>query len=430
MANKHHYFTYPFLIIGAIILSIAPLTVHSKEQNNDLTEQYCSEEFRHFLIHLAKKSHQTSYTDINGWFDLIHLNESPSCQQNIHHALQQWKLNYPQHPAYYFFPKLLSQQKHERLTNIALLLPFEQRYDDFSEELKLRIKEFAKKYHFKITTYDTSRLSIAEIKEQLINNNEQCVLGPLLQENIQQLNQLNLSLPSLALSTLKNEKIKNLFLFQLSISDSSLVTNLYQQLQDKLLLRGLLFYTDSKAHQKISQDLLNKKQGYFGKWLDKALIPAGSSDYSQLIKTSLLLQQSHQRYLQLKYYLRDELFFEPRRRQDIDFISLIAPNHILNSLYPQLRYWHADNLAIFALISESSLSTNSDDLRGLKQIFPAWYQQNKSNSFMDEKINFLGKTATELIWQTNCMELDRFIIGNNKNWQLEVTTSTFLLDNN
>jgi outer membrane PBP1 activator LpoA protein len=85
-----------------------------------------------------------------------------------------------------------------------------------------------------------------------------------------------------------------------------------------------------------------------GQLLDYAAYDTWEQDFSAPITRMLQLDRSEERHQRLAQALGTRLEFQPRRRQDADFIFLAARNAQARLIRPQLRYFFAGNLPTYA----------------------------------------------------------------------------------
>jgi len=84
-----------------------------------------------------------------------------------------------------------------------------------------------------------------------------------------------------------------------------------------------------------------------GQLASAAEYPPRQSDFSKPIKRMLNLDQSEKRHRQLQRLLGVRLRFEPRRRQDVDFVFMAAFPRQARLIAPQLRFHHAADLPVY-----------------------------------------------------------------------------------
>lgn len=115
-------------------------------------------------------------------------------------------------------------------------------------------------------------------------------------------------------------------------------------------------------------------------------------DHAADIKQLFSIQDSQQRFLDLSGVLQMRPKFTPRRRQDIDFVYLVAKQETARVIRPQLSFHHGHNLPVY---STSSIyygkhdETNNKDLNDT--IFPTmpWFMSKEDNSYFIEALNHL-----------------------------------------
>src|SRR5690606_28114687 len=70
--------------------------------------------------------------------------------------------------------------------------------------------------------------------------------------------------------------------------------------------------------------------------------------YSQLIKQALNIAESEQRASGIRRIIGRNIEFEPRRRQDIDVIFLVAHQTQPRQIKPTLAFHYAGNIPVYA----------------------------------------------------------------------------------
>lgn len=77
----------------------------------------------------------------------------------------------------------------------------------------------------------------------------------------------------------------------------------------------------------------------------------GTADFSSGIQQALKLNLSKTRHKQLETLLYKDIGFIPRRRQDVDMIFIAASPQEARLLKPQLKFFYADNIPVYATSS-------------------------------------------------------------------------------
>jgi outer membrane PBP1 activator LpoA protein len=95
-----------------------------------------------------------------------------------------------------------------------------------------------------------------------------------------------------------------------------------------------------------------------GELLDVERYATSGADFTRPISKALNLDDSENRYQALQRLLGEKLNFEPRRRQDVQGVLLLAFPREARQIKPQLRFHHAGELPVY---STSHVYEASDD---------------------------------------------------------------------
>lgn len=294
---------------------------------------------------------------LGGWMALANILKHKSLKQNtteLQLYLSEWRRLFPQHPADDYF----IQSYSTGLTNtfnipksIAVLLPESGRFSKAAEAIKIGLMAA---YHQSesinqpaIRFYDTSSASSVYLYHQAISEGAELVIGPLSKDNIQELAlSTDLTTPVLALNHVENLAKNNLFQFGLSPIDEA------KQIVDKAISDGIkaavILTAESTRGYRMADYLTEYWQQNNGTVLETAYYDRKANDFSTSIKGLLNLDESHYRYSALKQFLSQNIEYTERRRQDIDAIFLSASAQKARSLYPQLQFYRATKVPVYA----------------------------------------------------------------------------------
>jgi outer membrane PBP1 activator LpoA protein len=84
-------------------------------------------------------------------------------------------------------------------------------------------------------------------------------------------------------------------------------------------------------------------------------------DYSVEIQELMALSESVQRYQRLRANIGGGLQFDPRRRQDVDFVFLAADANSGRLIKSQLKFHYSGDLPVYATSVINSMDGRSDD---------------------------------------------------------------------
>ncbi len=308
---------------------------------------------------LLSSSHRGRPAIDNGWFTLAHIVQSYRLKpHNLMIAVANWQHDYPNHPA---DPKLYNTileagtRLPQQLINIAVLLPNDGPFSNQANAIKQGIiaahfsaRSDAKLHFFDITIDPSGKNNTVHQYQKAVNNNIDIVIGPLDKSSISQLADIStLPVPVLALNRLPDiAGKKNLFQFGLAPEDD--ITTITNYALEQNFQRAIVIAPNNNWGERIASIFSRQWLNKGGVLLGRAHYNSNNSDFSAIITPLLGLDASKKRAKLLKKTLSIEVKFEPRRRQDIDFIFLVARPLKARQLMAQLKFHRADNLPLMA----------------------------------------------------------------------------------
>lgn len=341
---------------------------------------------------------------LGGWMALAKLIKANRVNQNpleFQNELQQWKLFFPQHPANSsFILSYLANSTHNFAlpASIALLLPESGRFAQAAQVIKEGFMEAS--HHSEpdfqptIRFYDSSSFHIASLYHQAISEGAELIIGPLSKDNIQEL-ALNteLTIPVLALNHIPNLAVENLFQFGLSPLDEA------RQVSNMAAMDGntkaVILTPKTNQGIRVADYLTESWEETGGKLLETQSYQPKTTDFSSPIKKLLNLDESKYRYNRLKKLLSKNIHYIERRRQDIDTILLSASTKNARSLYPQIRFYQAPRVPVYAMPNIYSGQSNSRldfDLNNITFCDIPWL-------FPDAYASELNQESLRSLWQ-------------------------------
>ena len=296
----------------------------------------------------------------SGWFALAYLVKNYRANPEAFIvALEDWQRNYPNHPAE---PALYQQSLDsgtrlpQQITDIAVLLPETGPYKEAAEAVKRGIlaahftSKSATRLHFYAVDTDkqTGLSNVLQQYQRAVDLHANLVIGPLDKESLDVLaNTNNLSIPVLALNRLTTSAAKqNLFQFGLAPEDEAIAVANYAKRMN--YQRVLVLAPNNEWGARIATAFNTQWLDNDGVLLHQANYDSNQNDFAKTIKPLLGLDASEQRELLLTQRLGIPLEFEARRRQDIDFIFVVAKPLKARQLVPQLKFHRSGNLPIMA----------------------------------------------------------------------------------
>jgi len=312
-----------------------------------------------------------------GWLDLGALAYAQRGSINrLYAALDQWRLAHPQHPA----SELLAD---EVLTNlraladyphqVALLLPF----SGPQRAIGQAIRDGYLAAHFDlgdsgerpdIRLYDTTREGAVDAYQRATRDGAAFVVGPLLKEEVSAVSMLS-TVTTLALNTAGTGAADNPNVFQFALAPEDEARAVAQRAVADGRLNAVALVPDSDRGLRILTAFQRELQLNGGRLVAARRYNPAETDFSDTLQNALLLNESYARRDRLAANLGKQLPFEPRRRQDIDFIFMAASTQSAKLIKPQLRFHYAGDVPTYATSEVYTPgSTDNRDINGV--LFP------------------------------------------------------------
>ena len=212
--------------------------------------------------------------------------------------------------------------------------------------------------------------------QQAVYEGAEFVIGPLLKSNISRLVQSGVvQTPVLALNRIEEAVSFSQPVYQFGLDPG----NEARQTAERARLDGhqriVALVPDSAWGDRVLAAFADYWQKSGGELMGVDRYPARTTDFSQYIKRIFNLDRSKQRHRNLEYRLGVKLEYEPRRRQDVDAVFIVAFPREARQIKPQLDYHHASDLPVYATSHAYSGSPQPDkdrDLNGIRFCDSPW----------------------------------------------------------
>ncbi|MGZ8943274.1 MAG: penicillin-binding protein activator [Methylobacter sp.] len=297
---------------------------------------------------------QTNQTDtLAGWMSLSNMLRNIN-QPDFNTQLSQWHAAFPTHPANLSFldnPQGVPESALSQLKSIALLLPDS---GTFAQAGKAIRAGFMAAYNHAdsnskptIHFYDSAQSAPATLYNQAVAEGAQLVIGPLAKEQIQSLaDTVTFNIPVLALNHIPGLQKNQLYQFSLSpLDDAEQITH---KARSDGHQKALLLIPENAPGKRIANYLTEDWQNQEGTILETQTYNPKGTDFSSPIQKLLNLDESEQRYNKI-LTLVPGVKYTPRRRQDADAILLSAYSSEARSINPQLQFYQAGDLPVYAM---------------------------------------------------------------------------------
>ncbi len=297
--------------------------------------------------------------ELAAWISLVAIQKSPhENQASIDNAVQQWRQRFTKHRIPNHIIDSINQDYatfHIAPNKIALLLPLTGRYNKVAEAIYSGIttaREFGEAFNPppELIIYDTGddTTSAVSYYRRAINEGADFIIGPFQKDAVRTLaSQGTLPVPTLSLNYADHlTGAQNLYQFGLLPEDEA------KQVAERVSFENkgaaLVLVPESEWGTRLLTAFTNRFHELGGSVIQSERYNPQNADYSVAIKSLLQLNQSEQRKRTVQSIIKAEVEFEPRRRQDADFVFIAASPQQARLLRPQLSYHYASDLPVYA----------------------------------------------------------------------------------
>lgn len=317
---------------------------------------------------------------LEGWLELGYIGYSKrGSLSNLRTGLEEWRQQNGSHPA----NADLLDEILESLgafssypNSVAMLLPLSGRQQRIGEA----IRDGYLAAHFSlgqeadrptIHFFDTARNGAPAAYQQAIISGAEFVVGPLLKNEISDVAGLadSSNTTTLALNYAADEFDAPAGFYQFALAPEDEARGVVIRATGEGLFNAVVLVPDTDWGQRVLLAFQDELDDRGGKLLAARAYPTDTPDFSVAIREILLLNESYARRERLAANIGKRLEFEPRRRQDVDFIFVAANAATAKLIRPQLRFHYAGDIPTFATSNVYQPgSKNNADINGI--VFP------------------------------------------------------------
>lgn len=338
---------------------------------------------------------QQASRELNGWIQLAIIAQSNTYDIDAQRrSLAAWLTNWPTHPAALALPPrlaVLNRLEEFRPKHIALLLPLSGPLLVHATTIR---NGFLAHYYLSqsrnnptpiLHIYDTESKdkSFMEIYLEASQSGADLIIGPLKKENVTQLETMELlPTPTLSLnygSELQDSTDSKLSEFGLSPEDETrqIALKAFNDGHDK----AAILYPDNSWGYRLAQSFIEQWHTIGGEILTQEGFPV-KNNYGPSLKGLLNIPKSELRAAQIKQIIKEPIEFTARRRQDIDFIAMLALPSQAKQLKPGLDFYFAGDIPLYSTSHIHSTATTqykkNSDLDGIQFCDIPWILEGQS----------------------------------------------------
>ena len=277
---------------------------------------------------------------------------------DIDERLADWQRRHPAHPAPADIIEALrarARQIQHRPGRVAVLLPQSGPLSTVSEALRnglLLAYYRSPDYQPDLLFYDTGtdEAALLAAYRQAVDDGAELVLGPLRKTAVEELagHYERMPVPTLSLNYLPADVTGRPGLVQYGLAPEDEV----EQVAERAWLDGhnqaLAMIPEGRWGDRLLARFENHWQALGGRLLKSVRYDPRQNDFSHQLRKLLRLDASLARKRRLERLLGARLAYEPRRRQDADFIFLVSTPRAGRLIRPQLNFHFASDLSVYA----------------------------------------------------------------------------------
>ena len=322
--------------------------------------------------------------DVKGWLSLGSLAASTG-QQGIGWAngAVRWRESHSGHPAMLIIDRM---QLPDSLIldyprQIALLLPLSGRTAAAGKAIQ---NGFMGAYFSTVAGLDEPQtIRIYDVGKEggasaayatAVADGAEFVIGPLLKDNVVALaNDILVPVPVLTLNYLPENTLAPPGLYQFALAPEDEARSAAVRALSDGHSRAVALVPNNDWGRRLLTSFSTEFEALGGTLLDYRSYTPGTPDFSNTIEDLMALSGSVRRYQRLRANIGGPLQFDPRRRQDSEFIFLAADAPAGRLLKSQLKFHYSGDLPVYSTSSINAMDGRSNsDLNGIMFADTPW----------------------------------------------------------
>ena len=312
-------------------------------------------------------------SELKGWIELALISrkhyENP---QRMITNLEQWQMQYPNHPANYILPQPMDSIRRRLYSyprQIALLLPLTGPLAGPGGAVKdgfMAAFEASGTASFvKVRVSDTHSASSSMLYQQALTDGAEYIVGPLSKPDVAMVASMPHPVPTLLLNDIETKTRDNAY--QFGLSPTSEAQQVAAKARKQGHTRALIIAPSGAWGDEVVNAFSNQWRANGGEVVD-ALHYGPHDDMNAGVRALLHVSDSQAREKQVQQLLGHNVESTPRRRQDFDMIFLLSYPSTARQIMPLLKYYYAGDVPVYATSSVYTGSANSMKDRDLDGI--------------------------------------------------------------
>lgn len=333
---------------------------------------------------LAARPEVTDEFELRGWLELaaIATERYPTLEAQ-QQAVVLWRRRWEEHPAAEQLPPMLARLPELMVTRplqVALLLPLSGPLSSAGTAIRdgFMAAHFMALAHGgvapTVTVIDTASGDVTRRYLEAVDQGAELVIGPLAREAVRDLATFSpRDIPILALNaTAGVDTDASLVQFGLLPEDEG--KHIAERAYADGMRRALILNAQEGWAERLMATFEQRFVALGGTVVERRPF-AATGQITENVAESLLIGESEARAREMRRVLAANVEFEPRRRQDLDFVMMAAEPVSARTLKPALAYHFAGDLPVYASSHMYDGSTDrrvTSDLDGIRFVDMPW----------------------------------------------------------
>lgn len=335
---------------------------------------------------LRELAESESSPDLTGWLELalIARENVESLRQQLL-AIDDWTNDHRGHPAARELPgdlALLRELASEQPQDIAVLVPLSGSLETAGRAIRSGL--LAARYQARAEGRETPSISFFDtavnedaynVYKQAVFEGADLVIGPLEKSRVQRLqSQQALTVPVLALNYGDSRRASPANFYQFGLAPEDEAGQVADQAWQEGHRRAMVLAPDSDWGRKVGDAFTRRWERQGGHITSRSHFTQ-PDEYLYTVKRALNIDDSEQRQRNLQNRVERDIVFEPRRREDIDFIFMVAFPAQARQLKPILNYQYATDIPVMGtshLYGGTANRERDRDLDGVAFVEMPW----------------------------------------------------------
>ena len=226
-----------------------------------------------------------------------------------------------------------------------------------------------------IRLYDVNKTGgVRQAYTLAVDEGAEFVVGPLLRRNVNDLaREILLPVPVLTLNFLPDDYLAPPGLYQFALAPEDEAVSAARRAMADGNKRAVALVPNNEWGRRVLTSFSTELEALGGTLLDYRSYQPSNQDFSVEIEGLMALSQSVSRYRRLRANIGGPLQFDPRRRQDADFVFLAANAPAGRMIKSQLKFHYSGELSVYSTSFIYSMDGRSNaDLNGLMFADTPW----------------------------------------------------------